>query len=88
MQKIFFAFDKYMIQFPFNLKFKLYDEHYFNGIIFYKGDYRYDLCHNVVDWNRIIISCKDGSYKDLPFHEGTWHFLPDGVTIRKINAQK
>jgi len=83
-----FGFDKFLVGFPKELKFQIFDDGNCNGIIFYEEDATYQLVHNKVDWNRIIVNRKDGSWMDLPFNPNTWSFLPKGVTIEEYNAQK
>jgi hypothetical protein len=61
-----------------------YDDKCYYGIIFKDQEAKYDLIHHRIDWTRMIVNYKDGSYKDLPFHEGTFRFLPDCVKVERI----
>lgn len=61
-----------------------YDEPSYYGIIFKDSEAKYDLIHHRIDWTRMIVNYKDESYKDLPFHEGTFRFLPDCVKVERI----
>jgi hypothetical protein len=63
---------------------KTYYNDSYKGVIIYDNTGEYDLIyHHKLDWNRMIISRPDGSYKDLPLHEGTFIFLPDYVKIER-----
>lgn len=75
-----FGFDNCIVEFPKSMKHKIYYDGYCNGIIFYDRNCEYELSHNNVDWNRLIISDNEG-WRDLPFNEGTWKLLPDTIKI-------
>jgi hypothetical protein len=81
MDKMSFGFDKYIVEFPKTLRFEIFDDGRCKGIKFHKDGAVYQLVHNKVDWNRIIINKKDGAWMDLPFNPNTWSFLPEGVSI-------
>lgn len=63
---------------------KTYNEESYYGVIFEDDEAKYDIIHHRFDWTRMIVNYKDGSYKDLPFHEGTFRFLPDYVKVERI----
>lgn len=47
-------------------------------------DGKYDIVYHFnLDWIRLVINNKCGSF-DLPFHEGTFRFLPPGVEVLNI----
>lgn len=79
--------------FDLDMKFELYQNEWYYGIIFlvenqgdglcYK-DARYDVVHHYhMDWERLIINNKEG-WKDLPFHQGTYRFLPDSIKVLEL----
>lgn len=88
MDKISLGFDRYIVEFPKSLKFEVFNDEGCNGITFLKDGNSYQLVHNKVDWNRIIINRKDGSWMDLPFNPNTWSFLPEGISIEEYNVRK
>ncbi len=63
-----------------------YDDPSYYGIILNDNEAKYDLIHHRFDWTRMIVNYHDGSYKDLPFHEGTFRFLPEGVKVERVNG--
>lgn len=78
-------FSKYVVSFnPNDIEYETYDESSYHGIIFKDSEARYDLIHHKFDWDRMIVNYKDGSYKDLPFHEGTFRFLPACIKIERV----
>jgi hypothetical protein len=91
MNKMSYGFDTFIIEFPSNMKHKIYDEGYCAGIIFYTLKGKFELVHNrQANWNRIFINLNDNSSsqsthttKDIPFHEGTWNMLPKDVVVIK-----
>lgn len=78
-----FDFEDYVVDFPDSMEYKIFDEEWYYGIIFKVDGSRYEIIHNRVGWDRIIINYKDSSWSDLPFNEGTFRFLPEGVTLKK-----
>jgi hypothetical protein len=47
-------------------------------------DARYDIVHHYhMDWERLIINNKEG-WKDLPFHKGTYRFLPNTIEVIEL----
>lgn len=82
-----------LFMFDSNIKFETYKNEWYYGIIFYidgQGDglmckdARYDIVHHYhMDWERLIINDKQG-WKDIPFHEGTFHFLPEQIKVLRI----
>lgn len=93
MNKMSFGFDKYIIEFPKDLKYSTYDKGYCIGIIFENDETYYELIHNrQVDWSRIYIRRKNNEigcwnisteWYDIPFNERTWGLLPKGVEVMK-----
>ena len=81
MNCIIFEFDKYLIEFPYSIKYTIYDHDYCYGIKFYIGNIVYDLVHNrQADWSRILITEGTG-FKDIPFKDTSWHVLPDYIKV-------
>jgi hypothetical protein len=79
--------------FPNHVRYETYSNEWYYGIIFiFEGegnpsfgkDARYDVVHHYhMDWERLIINDKEG-WKDIPFHEGTFRFLPDEIKVLKL----
>lgn len=84
---------KNLFMFDSDIKFETYKNEWYYGIIFtiegagdgiYNKDARYDIVHHYhMDWERLIINDKQG-WKDLPFHEGTFRFLPEQIKVLKL----
>jgi hypothetical protein len=79
-----FTLDIYQLLFDECIKHETYDEQWYYGIIFYDEDNgKYDVIHNYLMGNRIIINNKEG-WRDIPFKEATFGFLPAGVKARVL----
>ncbi len=54
----------------------------YRGVIFYKDDFKYEVIHSALGV-RLLINHETwlGFFRDLPFHEGTWRFLPEEVQV-------
>ena len=75
------------------IRYETYQNEWYYGIIFFiegEGDDlickdgRYDVVHHYhMDWERLLINNKDG-WKDLPFHNGTFRFLPDQIKVLEL----
>ncbi len=88
-----YVLGKHLFIFDSNMKYETYQNEWYYGIIFFidgEGDgliykdARYDVVHHYhMDWERLIINTKEG-WKDLPFHEGTFRFLPDQVKVLEL----
>lgn len=51
------------------------------GIIFIEKTGRYEIIYSKMG-TRLLLNSSNGESRDLPFHSGTWHFLPDTVKVR------
>ena len=79
-----YEFDIFIVKFKIDFNHKIYENEYHKGILFHDSEARYDLVHNKgVSWSRLMVNRKDGSWNDYPFHEGTFHFLPIGIEVRR-----
>lgn len=88
-----YTLGKKLFVFDPKIKFETYQNKWYYGIIFIipgegdgilSKDARYDVVHHYhMDWERLIINTKEG-WKDLPFHAGTYRFLPDGVKVIEL----
>jgi len=91
--KIYYYFSKYLINFDSDqIRFETYDESSYYGIFLKVNDNIYDLIHHKFDWDRLVITYGNpppghALYRDLPFHSGTFHFLPDGIEIKEDNHE-
>ena len=80
-----FKFAAFNISFdPHEIEYETYKNDSYYGIIFKNGDAKYDLVHHYFDWTRMIISDKENACRDLPFHEGTFRFLPSCVKVERL----
>lgn len=76
-----------------SIKYETYENQWYYGIIFIVEDggdglchkhSKYDIVHHYhMDWERLIINNKEG-VRDLPFHGGTYRFLPDGIKVIEL----
>jgi hypothetical protein len=76
-----------------SIRIETYQNKWYYGIIFFfpnegdgliSKDGRYDVVHHYhMDWERLLINNKDG-VKDLPFHSGTFRFLPDEIKVLEL----
>lgn len=76
-----------------SIKIETYQNEWYYGIIFIienEGDgliskhARYDIVHHYhMGWERLIINNKEG-WKDLPFHAGTFRFLPEQIKVLEL----
>ncbi len=79
--------------FELNQRFETYQNEWYYGITFFVEDggngilykeSRYDVVyHYHMDWERLNINNKEG-WKDLPFHKGTYRFLPDSIKVLEL----
>jgi hypothetical protein len=79
-----YVLDKYMITYPKHMATETYSSKDFYGIIFITEDCRYDVCHNYLMGDRLIINPKAGGFSDIPFKPATFGFLPTGVEVKEI----
>jgi hypothetical protein len=83
-----FQFEDYMISFPRDITYNIFDDIYCYGIRIYDGNDKYELIHNrQANWSRIFI-IKNNVIKDIPFKDSTMDLLPDYVKIQLINPEK
>lgn len=79
-----FKFGDFIVSFKSeDIEYETYDDPSYYGIVFKDKEAKYDLVHHRFDWTRMVINYSDGSYKDLPFHEGTFRFLPSCVKVER-----
>lgn len=89
-----YVLDKHLFIFDSRLiKYETYQCKWYYGIIFLvenEGDGliskygRYDVVHHYhMDWERLIINNKEG-WLDLPFHKGTFRFLPKEIEVLEL----
>jgi len=67
-----------------NIQYETYDDPSYYGVIFKDDKAKYDIIHHRFDWTRLIVNYINGSWQDLPFHEGTFRFLPECVKVERI----
>ena len=88
-----YVLGKHLFLFDSDIRYETYQNEWYYGIIFlfdgegdgfYHKDAKYDVVHHYhMDWERLIINDKDG-WKDLPFHKGTFRFLPDRIKVLEL----
>ncbi len=77
-------FGDFVVSFSPDIKHETYENFSYRGVIFYDENGKYDVIyHHTINWNRMIVNYPAGSYKDLPFHEGTFRFLPECVKVER-----
>jgi len=79
--------------FDMDIRYETYSNEWYYGIIFtlpdkgnrtFNKDGKYDVVHHYhMDWERLIINDEQG-WKDIPFHRGTYHFLPEGIKVLEL----
>ncbi len=79
-----YTLDKYLLMFDIGTSYKTYECESYYGIIFSVGDMTYDVIHNKLLGNRILINGIDGSWKDIPFKSETFWLLPENVKVIEI----
>ena len=79
-----YVLDKYIITYPVKFKTETYSCKDYYGIIFITDEYRYDVCHNYLMGDRLIINPTAGGFRDIPFKPATFGFLPDGIAVIEI----
>ena len=79
-----YMLDKYMITYPKHMAVETYSCKDYYGIVFITEDCRYDVYHNYLMGDRLIINPKAGGFSDIPFKPGTFGFLPPGVEVKEI----
>jgi hypothetical protein len=83
MTNKFYTLNKFTIEYPEDMDASTYDDSGCCGIIFHHDKFTYNIVHNKIDWDRLFINGDDGSVRDLPFHEGTWRFLPSCIKVSR-----
>lgn len=74
--------DKFLIHFDDHaIQYRTYDEEHARGIVFTVGEWTYDIVHNFEMGYRLLINSTKYEWKDLPFKEGMFHFLPEGIMV-------
>jgi len=79
-----YVLDKYLITYSKHMATETYSCKDYYGIVFITEDCRYDVCHNYLMGDRLIINPKAGGFSDIPFKPATFGFLPMGVEVKEI----
>jgi len=79
-----YVLDKYLITYPLTLKTEMYSCKDYYGIIFFTDEAKYDVCHNYLMGDRLIINPTAGGFQDIPFKPATFGFLPEGIAVQEI----
>ena len=88
-----YVLGKKLFIFPVTMKFETYQNKWYYGITFIiegdgdgviNKDGKYDVVHHYhMEWERMNISNRKG-WIDMPFHAGTYRFLPDEVKVLEL----
>ena len=80
-----FKVGDFILSFPTDIKFDTFNDpvNYY-GIIFHYEKYKFEVMESKIGI-RLLISGTMGESKDLPFHKGTAHFLPNFVKVKHID---
>ena len=71
----------FVLELPADLAFETFEAQDFHGISFVVDRVQYDVLHNRVLGERLLIVEAPGHLKDIPFHMGTVSFLPRTVQV-------
>ena len=77
-----YKLDKYSFSCPFNMRVEKYVCEWYSFIAFYTEKFKYEVVHNPVMGDRLIITNKDWFVQDIPFKKETFNFLPDDITVK------
>lgn len=80
-----FVLDKFQLIFDASIKHETYECKWYYGIIFYFGEAKWDVLHNIYMGNRLLISEHEHWLKDIPFHSGTTGLLPKQIKVLELN---
>lgn len=75
---------RFVLEFDDSLRHEPFQSKDWNGIKFFEDGYCYEVVDCLVGFGvRLIINHDDqlGYFRDMPFHEGTWDFLPSAVRV-------
>lgn len=76
-----FKLDKYSIEFNSDIKYEKYSCEWYYGIIFWINEIKYDLIHNKLMGNRLLINEPSGKWQDVPLKLETFWLLPSEIKI-------
>lgn len=79
-----YVLDKYLITYPNSFKTETYSCKDYYGIVFFTDECKYDVCHNYLMGDRLIMNPTAGGFSDIPFKPATFGFLPEGITVKEI----
>lgn len=87
-----FYLDKYIIIFKPCLKHETFKNEWNYGIIFHIDYDQYEIINGQIGFRLLINKnfnkwFSDSEWRDVPFHPGTFHLLPDGVTAKHNNDE-
>lgn len=68
------------LQFPDDFPVKVFHSEHNQGISFDLPPLRYEIISSPLGI-RLLINGAEGEMRDLPFHPGTFHFLPDFIEV-------
>lgn len=81
--KTLLVISNYVIGIPIEMKYECSFETDVSGITIKENKIEYEIVYNKsADWIRLLINNREtGEWKDLPFHNGTYEILPNGVSV-------
>lgn len=83
MSETMYEFDKYIITYDSSIKAVSFDCKWYYGIVFHINDGKFELIHNYMLGNRILISLHEGWLQDIPFKPATFDLLPQGIKAKE-----
>jgi len=78
-------FGKFIFKFPCTLKVEANTNEYYSTLAFIKGENKWEVVNNFAMGYRLIINEPYFSWKDMPFHSGTYNFLPEEIIVEETN---
>ena len=74
---------KYEFTFKPNITYKVYESEWLDSITFFIKTERYEVINNFSMGYRLLINNRGGD-KDIPFHSGTFDFLPKDIEVNEL----
>lgn len=81
-ESIKFKVGEFVLFFSTNVLFETFnDPKNFYGVVFFYDKHRFEVMESAIG-TRLLISGQNGESRDLPFHLGTAHLLPDFIKVK------
>lgn len=77
--------DRFVLSFDEKVRHETFECSSYRGITFFVEGFRYEVIQSLLGVRLLVTSeDKSGYLRDLPFHEGTWRFLPEAVRVHAM----